>query len=54
LKKVDTELQNHTESQNGWGWKGPLGIIQSNTPAKAGSPTAGCTGPRPGRVWITY
>jgi len=30
--------QNHriTESQNGRGWKGPLWVIQSNPPAKAG------------------
>jgi len=42
--------QNHriTESQNGRGWKGPLWVISSNPPAEAGSPTAGCTGPRPG------
>ena len=33
------------ESQNGRGWKGPLWVTQSNPPAKAGSPTAGCTGP---------
>ena len=37
-----------TESQNSRGWKGPLWVIQSNPPAKAGSPTAGCTGPCPG------
>ena len=37
-----------TESQNGRGWKGPLWVIQSNPPAEAGSPTAGCTGPCPG------
>jgi len=37
-----------TESQNVWGWKGPLWVTQSNPPAKAGSPTAGCTEPRPG------
>ena len=34
-----------TESQNVQGWKGPLWVIQSNPPAEAGSPTAGCTGP---------
>ena len=39
-----------TESQNVQGWKGPLWVIQSNPPDKAGSPTAGCTGPRPGGV----
>jgi len=38
-----------TESQNVWGWKGPLWVTQSNPPAEAGSPRAGCTGPRPGR-----
>jgi len=36
-----------TESQNGQGWKGPLGIIKFNPPAKAGSPTAGGTRPSP-------
>jgi len=35
-----------TESQNSRGWKGPLGIIYSNTPVETGSPTAGCTGTR--------
>jgi len=30
-----------TESQNRRGWKGPLWVIWSNPPAKAGSPTAG-------------
>ena len=38
-----------TESQNSRGWKGPLWVIYSNPPAEAGSPTAGCTGPCPGR-----
>ena len=37
-----------TESQNVQGWKGPLWVTQSNPPAKAGSPRAGCTGPCPG------
>ena len=37
-----------TESLNVRGWKGPLWVIQSNPPAEAGSPTAGCTGPCPG------
>ena len=37
-----------TESQKGGGWKGPLEIIQSNLPAEAGSPTAGCTRLHPG------
>jgi len=37
-----------TESQNGRGWKGPLWVTQSNPPAQAGSPRAGCTGPCPG------
>jgi len=39
-----------TESQNGRGWKGPLWVIWSNPPAKAGSPRAGSTAPRPGGV----
>ena len=42
-----------TESQNGQGWQGPLWVIQSNPPAQAGSPRAGCTGPRPGGSWIS-
>ena len=42
-----------TESQNSRGWKGPLWVIKSNPPAEAGSPTAGCTGPCPGRFWIS-
>jgi len=37
-----------TESQNSRGWKGSLWVIQSNPPAKAGSPRAGCTGACPG------
>ena len=41
------------ELQNGRGWKGPLGIIQSNPSAEAGSPEAGCTGPCPGGFWIS-
>ena len=45
---VQGYLQNHTESENGRGWKGPLWVTQSNPPAEAGSPRAGCTGPRPG------
>ena len=40
------------ESQNGRGWKGPLGT-PSPTPAKAGSPRAGCTGPCPGGAGIS-
>jgi len=36
------------ESQNVRGWKGPLWVTQSNPPAEAGSPRAGCTGPCPG------
>ena len=34
-----------TESQNVQGWKGPLWVTQSNPPAEAGSPRAGCAGP---------
>ena len=37
-----------TESQNSRRWKGPLWVTQSNPPAEAGSPRAGCTAPRPG------
>ena len=39
-----------TESQNGRGWKGPLWLTQSNPPAEAGSPTAGCNGTLSRRV----
>ena len=42
-----------TESQNGQGWKGPLWVTRSNPPAKAGSPRAGCTAPRPGGAGIS-
>jgi len=46
-------LQRITESQNRRGWKGPLGISYSSPPAKAVSPTAGCTRACPGRFWIS-
>jgi len=42
-----------TQSQNVRGWKGPLWVIWSNPPARAGSPTVGCTGPCPGGSWIS-
>ena len=42
------DQRHFTESQNGRGWKGPLWVTQSNPPAEAGSPTAGCRGPCPG------
>jgi len=45
---VIANKQHTSESQNGRGWKGPLWVTQSNPPAEAGSPRAGCTGPRPG------
>jgi len=35
----------NTESQNGWGWKGPLEVTWSTIPAQAGPPTTSC--PRP-------
>jgi len=41
------------ESQSDGGWKGPLRIIQSNLPTKAGSPSAGCRVPRPGGFWVS-
>lgn len=34
-----------TESQNGWGSKGPLEVNWSNLSAQAGSPKVGCPGP---------
>lgn len=34
-------------------WRGPLGTIWSNAPARAGSATAGCPGLCPVRVWIS-
>ena len=36
-----------TESQNYWGWKGPLEVISSNLLAQAGPPEANCPGPHP-------
>lgn len=33
-----------TEPQNDWDWKGPLEIIYSKCPAKAGASRAGCPG----------
>jgi len=36
---IDPDYQQ--QSQNVWGWKGPLWVTQSNPPAEAGSPTAG-------------
>ena len=30
-----------TESQNGWGWKGTLGVILSHLPVQAVPPTRG-------------
>lgn len=39
--------QHITESQNGWGWEGPLEVILSNPPAQAGSPRAGWQGSCP-------
>ena len=42
-----------SQSQHGRGWQGPLWVTQSNPPAKAGSPTAGCTGPCPGGAGIS-
>ena len=45
--------KNELESQNVRGWKGPLWVTQSNPPAEAGSPRAGCTAPRPGRAGIS-
>ena len=42
-----------TESQNGRGWQGPLWVTQSNPPAQARSPRAGCTAPRPGGSGIS-
>jgi len=60
MPATQTEFQkdfcSNKESQNhrmvGVG-KGPLWVIQSNPPAEAGSPTAGCTGPCPGGSWIS-
>ena len=45
------EIHQHlvTEPQNVRGWQGPLRVTQSNPPAEAGSPTAGCTGPHSGK-----
>jgi len=45
-----TESQNHRMVGVG---KGPLWVTQSNPPAEAGSPTAGCRGPCPGGSGIS-
>ena len=50
-RDIDTVSRNPaqaTVSQCGRSWKGPLWVIQSNPPAQAGSPRAGCTRPHPG------
>ena len=51
----NTPKMNHriTEPQNVRGWKGPLWVTPTNPPAEAGSPRAGCTGPRPGGAGIS-
>ena len=41
------QIHRITASQNVRGWKGPLWVTE------AGSPTVGCTGPCPGRSWIS-
>lgn len=33
-----------SESQNSWGWKGPLEVTCSKPPAQAGPPRTGCAG----------
>ena len=40
-------------SQAGWGWKGPLQVIWSNSSAQARPPTADCSGPCPDSFWIS-
>lgn len=42
-----------TESQNFWGWKGPLEAFKSNASAKAGSRRAVYKGMCPGDVWMS-
>jgi len=42
---VSVTLAVGSNSQNVWGWKGPLWVPQSKPPAEAGSLRAGCTGP---------
>ena len=42
-----------TESQSGWGWKGPLKIIWSSPPVQAGPPRASCPGPHPDGFWLS-
>ena len=42
-----------TESQDSWGWKGPLEVIWSNPFAQAWPPTAGCPGLRPDSFWVS-
>lgn len=41
------------ESENGWGWKGPVEVTWSNLPAPAKPTTkAGCLGPCPDDSWV--
>ena len=42
-----------TESQSGWGWKGPLEVVWSNLPAQAGPPRASRPGPCPDDFWTS-
>ena len=51
-KSLPLPSLSHRITQNGRGWKGPQ-EIKYNLPAKAGSPRAGCTGPRPGGFSIS-
>lgn len=41
----------HTDWQNHWGGKAPLGITKSNPLPKAGSLKGSCLGPCPGGFW---
>lgn len=48
-------IQNHRckESQDGWGWKGPLEVIWSNSNAQARPSKASCPGTYPDGSWIS-
>lgn len=47
-ESLENKYSTHSEPQNGWGWKEPLEIIQSNSTAQTGSPKGwphkGCLG----------
>lgn len=53
LKWQSIQFHWTTESQDVWGWKGPLEIILSYFPAQAGTCRTSSPGPRPQGFWIS-